>query len=1208
MSIESDVARAGEPSLTIAISATFTAEPLAESLTFWMDGLGIAARIQFAPYNQVFQQLLDPASLLARNEHGINVILLRFEDWQPLEAGFTPEKLGRTVGDLSLAVKSAAARWPTPHLVSVCPPSPLAVADPDVAASFQRMEQHLAAELAALGGVYPITTAELARRYPVPVSYDPYGDQVGHIPYTPAFLAALGTTITRKIHAIQGAPYKVIVLDCDQTLWRGVCAEDGPLGIEIDPPRQALQEFMIAQHDAGRLLCLCSKNDEADVMGVFERRPEMPLRREHLVSWRINWQNKSQNLQELAQELKLGPDSFILIDDNPLECAEVQAHCPEVLTLQLPQDAGHIPTFLDHVWAFDPVKVTAEDRQRTSLYKQNVARERLRAETLTFEDFLAGLELEVEISELTAQHLARVAQLSQRTNQFNCTTIRRSEGEIQALCLAGAKTCLVVDVRDRFGDYGLVGVLIFDTTPEAIAVDTLLLSCRALGRGVEQRMLARLGEIARARGLDRVDVPYVPTPRNRPVLDFLEKAGGQFKVARDQGFVFRFPAGEAAALAGRLPAGERLHNGATQADQAVPVPAAVRSPRGTPAESVHLNRIARELYDVEHILEAMHGQKRTRPDQLAAFVAPRTPLQEVLAGIWAETLQLERVGVHDHFIELGGHSLQAAQILSRVRNTLQIELALAALFESPTVAGLAGRIERMVAGQQGSPPPPIRRVPRENPLPLSFAQQQLWLVDQMDPGNIAYNIACPLRLSGALDVAALQQSLDEIARRHESLHTTVALVNGQPVQNIAHPSPLSLPLVDLSHLPEIERVAQAQRLSRDRARQPFDLATGPLWRATLFRLAGTEHLLLLIIHHIAGDGWSLGVLLRELAALYQAFASGQPSPLANLPIQYADYAVWQRAWLRNETLADKIDFWRERLGDMPLVLNLPTDRPRPPLQTFQGAREPLLLSRASSEALQTFSRREGVTLFMTLLAAFKALLYGYTGQSDLVVGSPIANRHRSETEGLIGYFVNTIVLRTSLAGDPTFRELVARVRETALGAYLHADLPFEKLVEALQPRRDPSRNPLFQVMFTLQQPPVVLTTPCGLTLTQVDLDPGIALFDLRLEMAESEHGLVGFVEYNTDLFDKATIVEFLEDFQTLLAGVTARPDRPLSKLLPALNAQRRRPAGQDSPAAIPAQDGQDAASARRRASLEERRARLSAEQRALFEKRLLGKE
>jgi FkbH-like protein len=550
-------AQADERQQAIAVAATFTAEPLKDSLAYWMGELGVSSRIEFAPYNQVFQQLLDPSSLLSGNDHGVNVLLVRFEDWQgvedmPLvEANSTASlegKVERNVRDLVLALKSAAGRSTTPHLVCLCPAAPAALADPKRAAFFRQMEDRMAAELNAASGIYPVTTLELAARYPVGEHYDPYGDEVGHMPYTSAFFTALGTMVARKIDAIQRAPYKVIVLDCDQTLWKGVCGEEGALGVETDPARKALQEFMVAQHDAGMLLCLCSKNNEPDVVEVFERHPEMPLKREHIVSWRINWNPKSENIRSLAKELQLGTDSFIFLDDDPVECAEVQSNCPNVLTLRLPQEATLIPRFLEHVWAFDHVKATEADQKRTALYRQNVERERLKKESLTFDDFLANLELGVQISPMTPGQLERVAQLTQRTNQFNCTTIRRSESEIQQLCHTGKTECLVVDVRDRFGDYGLVGVVMFEPGTDAISVDTFLLSCRALGRGVEHQMLARLGEIALTQGLDYVTIPYLPTRKNQPTLDFLGRVGAGCQQPHSEGCLFRFPAKAAAAL------------------------------------------------------------------------------------------------------------------------------------------------------------------------------------------------------------------------------------------------------------------------------------------------------------------------------------------------------------------------------------------------------------------------------------------------------------------------------------------------------------------------------------------------------------------------------------------------------------------------------------------------------------------------------------
>jgi FkbH-like protein len=550
-------ARVSEREQTIAITSTFTAEPVERALAYWMQELDIPSTIEFAPYNQVFQQLLDPSGLLAENDLGVNVVLVRFEDWLrfadvsvagTISSAGARERIEQNVRDLVLALKSAAGRSGNLHLVCLCPAAPATLADPDCAAFLQRMEALLSSEMETTGGVCVVTTAELNARYPVAEYHDPYSDRLGHIPYTTDFFVALGTMIARRIYVSQATPRKVIVLDCDQTLWRGVCGEDGPLGVEIDPPRKALQEFMIAQHDAGMLICLCSKNSEKDVIKVFDHHPEMILRRDHVVSWRINWRPKSENLASLTEELGLGLDSFIFLDDNPVECAEVQANCPEILTLQLPQEADSIPRFLDHVWVFDHVKVTGEDRKRTALYRQNTERERLKRESLTFDDFLASLELEVDISPLTVHHLPRVAQLTQRTNQFNCTTIRRTEGEIQQLCLSGEMECLVVQVRDRFGDYGLVGAIIFKPVADAIDVDTFLLSCRVLGRGVEHRMLARLGEIARARGLGYVDVECIPTQRNKPALDFLDGVEADSRRTCTTGYRFRFPVETVASL------------------------------------------------------------------------------------------------------------------------------------------------------------------------------------------------------------------------------------------------------------------------------------------------------------------------------------------------------------------------------------------------------------------------------------------------------------------------------------------------------------------------------------------------------------------------------------------------------------------------------------------------------------------------------------
>ena len=704
----------GEPDpISIVITATFTAEPLEVSLRFWMETLGRSPKIAFAPYNQVFQQLLDPTSLLSKNHNGINLVLVRIQDWDrsgnngnggggvASSLSTSRAKIERNVHDLISALKSAAGRSASPLVLCLCPASMTDGDASDLLPFFRQMENLIAEELGNIGGLYVVASSEAAAAYPVFEYYDAEGDKLGHIPYTTVFFASLGTLIARKIYALRNRPYKVIVLDCDQTLWKGVCGEDGPSGIEIDLPRRALQQFMVTQHDAGMLLCLCSKNNEEDVLEVFKLHAEMPLTRDHIISSRVNWRPKSENIKALSEELQLGLDSFIFIDDDPLECAEVQARCAQVLTLQLPQDSENIPGFLERVWAFDHFKVTEEDTKRTALYKQNLERERFRVESLSLEDFLASLDLRVQISAMSSHQLGRVAQLTQRTNQFNCTAQWWSEEEIRSLCQLQRYECFVVEVQDRFGDYGLVGVIICRVGTDALEVDTFLLSCRALGRGVEHQMLARLGEMASQRGLVRVDVNYIATKHNQPALDFLKSVGDKFKQAVNNAFVFRFPVGFAAELS--------VNRGVTEAlDSSPPMQERVISGFtedgvGTRVsrKSMLLTWIATISEDVGKLLKHIESHlRRPRPKLEIAFAAARTPNEEILAVVWADVLGIKKVGIYDNFFQLGGDSLLAIRLLSRVRATFEVELPVGSLFEQPTVDGMALAIAGILARRE----------------------------------------------------------------------------------------------------------------------------------------------------------------------------------------------------------------------------------------------------------------------------------------------------------------------------------------------------------------------------------------------------------------------------------------------------------------------------------------------------------------------------
>ena len=468
---------------------------------------------------------------------------------------------------------------------------------------------------------------------------------------------------------------------------------------------------------------------------------------------------------------------------------------------------------------------------------------------------------------------------------------------------------------------------------------------------------------------------------------------------------------------------------------------------------------------------------------------------------------------------------------------------------------LERRLKAQAAGAAG--PRPIHKVSRDSSLPLSFAQQRLWFLEMLEPRGGAYNVPAALRLAGELDAETMRRAFEEIVRRHETLRTTFDVQGGEPVQVISDPGNFDLPLDDLSHLPAAEREAEADRLATAEAAEPFDLGRGPLIRARLLRLAQEEHRLLVTLHHIVCDGWSMGVLVRELSVLYEAYAKGGESPLPELPVQYADYAAWQRELLAGEALEGELRYWRSQLAGVPPALDLPTDRPRPTVQDYRGATCRFDIPAEINYRVLELSRREGVTPFMTLLAAFQVLLHRYTGQSDFSVGTPIANRNRLEVEPLIGFFVNTLVMRADLSGDPTFRELLARTKETAFGAYAHQELPFERLVEELQPERDLSRTPLFQVMFTSQNDPTPDVRLPRLTVTRLPLDSGTSKFDLTLNVTDGRDKLRAEFEYSTAIFDEHTVARMAGHLRVLLEGIAADPGRRISSLPLLTDAERQ---------------------------------------------------
>ncbi|MDB9515934.1 amino acid adenylation domain-containing protein [Roseofilum reptotaenium CS-1145] len=535
--------------------------------------------------------------------------------------------------------------------------------------------------------------------------------------------------------------------------------------------------------------------------------------------------------------------------------------------------------------------------------------------------------------------------------------------------------------------------------------------------------------------------------------------------------------------------------------------------------------------------------------QQSIFVSPRDELELELKKIWESVLETEPIGIQDNFFALDGHSLLAVRLFAKIEQIFNRNLPLSVLFDAPTIEQLANFLrQKGWSATWSSFYYTIKPINRDNNIPLSFAQERLWFLDKLEGKSSTYNIFRAWRLFGNLSIQSLEQALQDIVRRHESLRTIFKVENGVPIQIITPTIATPINVIDLQQLPEIEQETQVINFVKQEAQKPFDLESGPLLRGNLLQLDSGRFILTLTIHHIISDGWSMGVLLGELSALYQAFSKGEKSPLAELPIQYADYAIWQREWLKEQQQQSQLNYWKQKLANAPPLLELPTDRPRPSVQTFRGGTESFQLSKELTQKLHALSQESGCTLFMTLLAAWSSLLYRYSKQSDILVGTPIANRQHQEIEPLIGFFANTLVMRTQFKEGQTFADVLKGVRQTAIEAYSHQDLPFEQLVMELEPSRSLSYNPLFQVMFVLQNADMGNLELPEVSCSQLERSSVVAKFDLTLSMQETEDGLMGYGKYNRDLFEGATIGRWMGHFQVLLESIVANPQQQVEKL------------------------------------------------------------
>ena len=1140
-------------SLNVAVAATFTSESIVNYIKWWCHKFGENVEVSFTSYNQVFQELLAEDSMLSLN-NGLNILLVRFEDWIRDDASTDREKYKKLEKNYSTLLDILKNKHKSaPYLIGIFPVATHLKFDIPMEIYIETMYGRFEKALANIENIHVVDLRSIGDLYGVKEIFDEDRDKVGHLPFTEEYYAAMGTILARKICSYRKPPFKVIVLDCDNTLWGGICGEDGSDGVRLDEPYLELQRIMLQKYNEGVLLAICSKNNEQDVWEVFDKNKKMILKKEHFAAWRINWEAKSRNIMELAEELKLGLDSFIFIDDSSMECTEVITNCSKVLTLRLPEDRKYIPAFLKHVWAFDIFKVTDEDKKRSKMYLAEKKRNEAKSGEISLTDFLNGLELRMSMNLMENSQIDRVSQLTQRTNQFNLSTIRRSYKEIEELVREDGVNIWTVEVSDRFGEYGLVGVIITRDDGQVLVIDTFLLSCRVLARGVENAMLSLLKKYSVEKDIHTMNASFVASEKNKPFRDFMDKSGWQIVEESDNSILYSLNIEKIPDSIKHIECyykqplmkNESKQNDIIQAD----IPFKNSDASNENSSLLDINEEAWSVLEVgqstlthsEHLLPLKnYTAKRlvnlpiyeidNRNITRAEYVAPETEIEKKLTEIWQEIFGIQGIGIIDNFFDLGGHSLKAAILIARIHKEFNINVPLSEIFNKKTIKELDGYISNTVKSEFNA----LQPVEQKDYYEVSAAQKRLFILSQIEGANTAYNEPCIFTIEGLLDKQRLEMSFKSLVNRHEALRTSIVLADGVPVQHISENVQFELGYIEIQE--------ESLNLVINDFIKPFNLSIAPLFRAMLVKVGKEKHVLVYDMHHAITDGISLNILIKDLCDVYQG------KNLQTLKIQYKDYSEWQNNLFKTAAIQKQQDYWINNLhGDIP-VLNLPTDHQRPSMQSFEGDTVYFSLDKTIADELYKLAKETGTTLYMILLAAYNILLSKYSGQEDVIVGSPVAGRHHQDLQDIIGMFVNTLAMRNYPQQQKSFLQFLESVKYNTLKSLENQNCQFENLVQKLELKRDLSRNPLFDTMFTLQNmitPDIKLE---DLTIKPFRSEKKISKFDITLEAIEGSEGIFLNFEYCTKLFEKNTIKKMASHFNNIVREVVKKRNILLSDI------------------------------------------------------------
>lgn len=1101
--------------INIIINATFTIDPLLEPLNQLKKELDINHQFKLAPYNQIFQTLLNSNSEI----QAFHLIYIRMEDWLDKTKTNAESLLKEIIDDLLTLLNQVSKNITC--IVYFCPSE---LKDPFYQNLFFDLRNQFVQSLSESKQVFCVDVNQFLGHKDI---FDPIRNKIGHVPYTENFFSDLALISLRSIHALQRKPYKLILLDCDNTLWSGVAAEAGSQEIKLSEGYLLFQKKILALFQSGMLFGLVSKNNEATILDVFSNNKDILLKKEHFVCFSINWNKKSKNIQEISEKLNIGIEDIVFIDDNPIECAEVRSVYPELLVFEFPKNEKAIIEFCQANWIFDffPHKKTEEDEKRTLFYQQEQERVALRKNVFDFREFINKLNLSVNIYSADMCHVERIAQLTERVNQFNFSAKIYSQQQILQLIKNQNIFCFLAEASDRFGHYGLVGVVIFFKESDTIIFDNFLLSCRAFGKGIEHEMLRKVASHTEELGIKKIRVPFKATGKNIPALNFLEKITTAKKREAAEGCEYEILTTDALRISIEQEGNEKQ---------------VVFKKINFRADRVQDNKILQKA----HCLKLSSFSD----DEIIDSVS----IEDVLISIWESVLRRKNISHDDNYFDLGGDSLLATLIIAKIYQALKIEISLIDIFHSQTIPRLAQRIRHLISNtEKANHFSLIEKSELSHQMPLSFSQQWLWMLDQLDESSWYYNMPASYLLCGKLNITALQQAFCELIKRHQVLRTVFRLDKNKLYQHIYQQFDFPLRFVDAINLNQYEIL----EILNAESKQPFDLSKDVLIRVLILKMADQKNILHITKHHVVSDGWSYAIMHRELSHFYNHFVGGKTEVLPELPIQYVDFAQWQQEQLTSNKQIQELAYWREKLGDLP-TMNFPTDYPRSNKPNHEGKYFAFEWDTNLSKKLLSFASEQRTSLFNLVLSVFVVVLASQTQQDDLVIVSPSSGRHHPQTENLIGCFVNLLILRIKIQLKDSFLVLIQNLHTTALEAFSHQEVPFEKIIKDLRIESKTGQNSLFQVMFALQNTPKEQLSFQGIQASDYRRGYDAARLELILELETSEEEIVGGFYYNTNIYAERTIKKIVDAITAVANSIVKNPEIKVEQLIHRLNEEQ----------------------------------------------------